>query len=57
MKYKNIKRILKKQIEASTKTLWTYDETLNEFTCIYKNFSNNLPIYTCQQLLDKLNKL
>ena len=57
MKYTNIKRILKKQIEANTKTLWTYNETLQEFTCIYKNFSNNLPIYTSQQLLDKLNKL
>tara|TARA_R100000306_G_scaffold23317_1_gene26756 strand:+ start:281 stop:466 length:186 start_codon:yes stop_codon:yes gene_type:complete len=55
MKYTNIKRILKKQIEVGLKTLWTYNETDNEFTCIYENYSNELKIYTNQQLLNKLN--
>ena len=55
MKYTNIKRILKKQIEVGLKTLWTYNETDNEFTCIYENYSNDLKIYTNQQLLNKLN--
>ena len=55
MKYTNIKKILKKQIQVGLKTLWTYNETDNEFTCIYENYSNELKIYTNQQLLNKLN--
>lgn len=55
MKHTNIKRILKKQIDVGLKTLWTYNETDNEFTCIYENYSNDLKIYTNQQLLNKLN--
>ena len=55
MKYTNIKKILKKQIQFGLKTLWTYNETDNEFTCIYQNYSNELKIYTNQQLLNKLN--
>ena len=55
MKYTNIKKILKKQIQVGLKTLWTYNETDNEFTCIYQNYSNELKIYTNQQLLNKLN--
>ena len=55
MKYTNIKKILKKQIEVGLKTLWAYNETDNEFTCIYENYSNELKIYTNQQLLNKLN--
>ena len=55
MKYTNIKKILKKQIQSGLKTLWTYNETAKEFTCIYKNYSNELKIYTNQQLLNKLN--
>lgn len=56
MKYKNIKSILKKQIESNVKTFWTFDKQQNEFTCIYENYSNGLTIYTPQQLLDKLNE-
>lgn len=55
MKYTNIKRILRNQIDIGLKTLWTYNETDNEFTCIYENYSNDLKIYTNQQLLNKLN--
>lgn len=56
MKYKNIKQILRKQIETSVKTFWTFDKQQKEFTCIYKNYTNGLTIYTPQQLLDTLNE-
>ena len=54
MKYNNIKNILRKQIDNGVKTFWTFDETENNFTCIYKNYSDGLTIYTPQQLLNKL---
>ena len=57
MTYKTIKWVLKKQIENNANTLWTWDKKGSEnFTCIYKNYSNTLPIYTPQQLLDKINE-
>ena len=56
MKYNNIKAILRKQIDKGVKSFWTFDETENNFTCIYKNYTNDLKIYTPQQLIDKLNK-
>lgn len=53
MKYKTIKWVLKKQISGSAKTLWTWEQGKNEhFTCIYKNYNDDLPIYTPQQLLE-----
>ena len=54
MRYNNIKNILRKQIEKKVQTFWTFDEKQKEFTCIYKNYTNALPIYTPKQLLDKL---
>ena len=57
MKYTNIKAILKKQIDKGVKTFWTFDETENNFTCIYKNYTDGLRIYTPQQLLNKLNEI
>ena len=54
MKYNNIKNILRKQIERRVKTFWTFDEKDNSFTCIYKNYSDGLTIYTPQQLLNKI---
>ena len=54
MKYTNIKKILKKQIQVGLKTLWTYNETDNEFTCIYENYSQQDRIYTAEQLLQKI---
>ena len=54
MKYNNIKSILKKQINNGVKTFWTFNEEDKEFTQIYKNYTNELKIYTPQQLLDKL---
>ncbi len=55
MKYNNIKAILRKQIDNGVKTFWTFDEDKKEFTQIYKNYTNELKIYTPQQLLDKLH--
>jgi len=54
MKYNNIKNILKKQINTGVKSFWTFNEEEKEFTQIYKNYTNELKIYTPQQLLDKL---
>ena len=54
MKYNNIKNILKKQINNGVKSFWTFNEDDKEFTQIYKNYTNELKIYTPQQLLDKL---
>ena len=54
MKYNNIKNILNKQINNGVQTFWTFNEEDKEFTQIYKNYTNELKIYTPQQLLDKL---
>ena len=55
MKYNNIKGILKKQIDNGVQTFWTFNKEEKEFTQIYKNYTNELKIYTPQQLLDYLN--
>ena len=50
--YKTIKWVLKQQIEKATKTFWTWKQGKSEhFTCIYKNYNDDLPIYTPSQLL------
>jgi hypothetical protein len=54
MKYNNIKRLLRQQIESGVRVLWTFNEEEPEFTMIYKTYNNNLTIYTPQQLIDKL---
>ena len=54
MKYINIKEILKKQTENNVKTFWTFNEDQKEFTQIYKNYTDELKIYTPKQLLDYL---
>mgnify|MGYP001566063353 CR=1 FL=1 len=57
--YKTIKWILRDQIKKKTNTLWTWElgKTIKDenFTCIYQNYNNHLPIYTPQQLLDKID--
>jgi hypothetical protein len=53
-KYKNIKWILRKQIDNGVKTLWTYDEDKKEFRQIYKNYNDGLTIHTPLQLLEYL---
>ena len=57
MKYNNIKKILRRQIENGVKTFWTYNKDEEEFTCIYKNYNDKLKIYTPQQLLNKLDEI
>jgi hypothetical protein len=53
-KYKNIKWMLRKQIDNGVKTLWTFDENKQEFTNIYQNYNDGLTIYTPLQLLEHL---
>ena len=57
MKYNNIKTILRKQVQNGVKTFWTFNEEEKEFTQIYKNYTNDLKIYTPQQLLNKLDEI
>ena len=56
--YKTIKWVLKQQIEKATKTLWTWKKATKtkkeNFTCIYKNYNDDLPIYTPSQLLKEI---
>ena len=54
MKYTNIKGILRKQIENNVQSFWTFNEEEKEFTQIYKNYTNELKIYTPKQLLNYL---
>lgn len=59
MAYNTIKWVLRGQVKNKTNTLWTWEQgkTIRDenFTCIYKNYNDELPIYTPQQLLDKLD--
>ncbi len=57
MKYTNIKKILKQQIDKDVKTFWVFDENNKEFIQIYEMYSNKLTIYTPKQLLNKLNEI
>ena len=53
--YRTIKWVLKQQTEHAIKTLWTWQKGKNEeFTCIYKNYTDDLPIYTPGQLLEEI---
>jgi hypothetical protein len=56
MKFNNIKRLLRQQIENGVRVLWTFNELEPEFTMIYKSYNNNLTIYTPQQLIDYLDE-
>ena len=55
MKFNNIKRLLRQQIENGVRVLWTFNEVEPEFTMIYKSYNNNLTIYTPKQLIDYLD--
>tara|TARA_R110001583_G_C5409641_1_gene386643 strand:+ start:274 stop:456 length:183 start_codon:yes stop_codon:yes gene_type:complete len=55
MKFSNIKRLLRQQIENGVRVLWTFNEAEPEFTMIYKSYNNNLTIYTPKQLIDYLD--
>ena len=56
MKYKNIKWVLRKQIERKVNLLWTWDKKQKTFTCIYNNYTDDLPILTPQQLIDEIEE-
>ena len=53
--YKTIKAVLRFHIKKEVKSLWTWDKQDNNFTCIYKNYNDDLPIYTPQQLIKILD--
>ncbi len=55
MKFSNIKRLLRQQVESGVRVLWTFNEVEPEFTMIYKSYNNNLTIYTPKQLIDYLD--
>ena len=52
--YKTIKWVLRGHIKNGVKSLWTWKD--DNFTCIYKNYSNDDRIYTPSQLLKLLTK-
>ena len=56
MKYTTIKWGLKKNIKNNVNTLWTWDREEKNFTQIYQNYNDKLPIYTASQLLNEIEK-
>ena len=56
MKYKTIKWVLATNIKNNVNTLWTWDREENNFTQIYQNYNDKLPIYTANQLLELIEK-
>lgn len=55
MTYNSIKAVLRFHIKKQVKSLWTWDKENKSFTCIYKNYTDALPIYTPQQLIKILD--
>tara|TARA_R110000765_G_scaffold272224_1_gene370938 strand:- start:499 stop:690 length:192 start_codon:yes stop_codon:yes gene_type:complete len=56
MKYNNIKGVLRNNIKSNVNNLWTWDKEGKHFTCIYKEYTDDLTIYTPQQLIDEIDK-
>lgn len=56
MKYNTIKSVLKVNIKKNVNTLWTWDREEKNFTQIYQNYNDKLPIYTATQLLELIDK-
>lgn len=56
MKYKTIKWVLKQNIKSKSNTLWTWDRENKNFTQIYQNYNDKLPIYTPSQLLELIEQ-
>lgn len=52
--YKGIKWVLKQHIKCNVRSLWTFAN--DNFTCVYNNYAGEERIYTCEQLLKKLEK-
>jgi hypothetical protein len=56
MKYKTIKWVLKQNVKNKVNTLWTWDREEKNFTQIYQNYNDKLPIYTATQLLELIDQ-
>ena len=56
MKYKTIRSVLRQNIERKVNTLWTWDREEKNFTQIYQNYNDKLPIYTATQLLELIDQ-
>ena len=54
--YKTIKSVLRTNVKKNVNTLWTWDKENKNFTQIYKNYNDSLPIYTASQLLEEIEK-
>ena len=57
MRYKSIKNILRHQVNKNVKALWTFNEDKKTFTYLYGIITDDLRIYTPQQLLDYLDEI
>ena len=55
-KYKTIKWDLKQNIKNKANSLWTWDREEKNFTQIYQNYNDKLPIYTATQLLELIDQ-
>ena len=56
MKYNTIKSVLRINVKKNVNTFWTWDKENKNFTQIYENYNDSLPIYTAAQLLDEIEK-
>ena len=56
MKYNTRKSVLRFSIKKNVNTLWTWDREEKNFTQIYQNYNDKLPIYTATQLLELIEK-
>ena len=56
MKYNTIKSVLRTNVKKNVNTFWTWDKENKNFTQIYENYNDSLPIYTAAQLLDEIEK-
>ena len=56
MKYNTIKSVLRTNVKKNVNTFWTWDKENKNFTQIYQNYNDSLPIYTAAQLLDEIEK-
>ena len=57
MRYKSIKKILRHQVNKNVKALWTFNEDKKTFTYLYGIITDDLRIYTPQQLINKIEEI
>ncbi len=56
MKYNTIRWVLRDNIKKNVNALWTWDKEGKNFTMIYNNYNDDLPIYTASQLLEEIER-